>query len=252
MKCAVAPDAAGASYDERCIGRRQLSTGWSRSLARDRHHAAPFARAAGTRDHEGVAREIDMTLLRTKRLELVPMTLEMVEAVMLGRRGDSEVFAGARMPERWPNHELIERAFPISLDEMRADPAARLWGARVMITGGGPGQEGAPAEERRVVGSVVFRHGYPDDGVAEIAYGVEEGSQRRGYATEAVTACVAWALAQDGVRAVQAATFEWHQPSVRVLRASGMTHVGAREHETMGEMAVFERESSGMKARNPV
>jgi RimJ/RimL family protein N-acetyltransferase len=188
-----------------------------------------------------------MTLLRTKRLDLVPMTLQMVEAVMLGRKDDSELFAGARMPERWPNHELIERAFPISLDEMQADPAARLWGARVMIAGGTV----EAGLERRVVGSVVFRHGFPDDGVAEIAYGVEEGSQRQGYATEAVTACVAWALAQEGVHAVRAATFEWHQPSVRVLRASGMTHVGAREHETMGEMAVFERESGRMKARGP-
>jgi|HubBroStandDraft_6_1064221.scaffolds.fasta_scaffold301072_1 ribosomal-protein-alanine N-acetyltransferase len=194
-----------------------------------------------------------MTLLRTKRLDLVPMTLEMVQAVMLGRKDDSELFAGARMPERWPNHELIERAFPISLEEMRADPAARLWGARVMITGG-ERDAGAPADarfERRVVGSVVFRHGFPDDGVAEIAYGVEEASQRQGYATEAVTACVAWALAQEGVHAVRAATFEWHHPSVRVLTASGMTHVGAREHETMGEMAVFERESASMKVRGP-
>jgi RimJ/RimL family protein N-acetyltransferase len=196
-----------------------------------------------------------MTLIRTKRLDLVPMTLGMVEAVMLGKRADSEHITSARMPERWPNHELIERAFPISLDEMRADPAARLWGARVMIVGGDRG-DGAPVEERRVVGSVVFRHGFPDDGVAEIAYGVEEASQRRGYATEAVTACVAWALSQPGVKSVQAATFEWHQPSVRVLRASGMTHVGAREHETLGEMAVYERESSSRlavgKARGPV
>jgi ribosomal-protein-alanine N-acetyltransferase len=190
-----------------------------------------------------------MTLLRTKRLDLVPVTLEMVEAVMLGRKDDSELVAGARMPERWPNPELIERAFPISIDEIRADPGHRLWGARVMVAGGDRG-DGAPVD-RRVVGSVVFRHGFPDDGVAEIAYGVEEGSQRQGYATEAVTACVAWALAQEGVHAVRAATFEWHQPSVRVLRASGMTHVGARDHETMGEMAVFERESSSMKVRGP-
>ena len=171
--------------------------------------------------------------LRTARLELVPMTLAMVEAVMLGRRDESERMAQARMPERWPNHELIERAFPVSLDEMRAAPAARLWGARVMVAGAGA--------ERRVVGSIVF-HGRPaEDGVAEIAYGVEDGSQCRGYATEAVTACVAWALAQDGVLAVQATTFSWHHPSLRVIANVGMVRVGERDHETMGEMIVFER-----------
>jgi ribosomal-protein-alanine N-acetyltransferase len=138
-----------------------------------------------------------MTTLRTPRLELVPMTLSMVEAVMLGRRDESEDLAHARMPERWPNRELIERAFPVSLDDLRADPEGRLWGARVMVA--------RVNAEHRVVGSIVF-HGKPEqDGIAEIAYGVEEGSQRRGYATEAVSACVAWALAQDGVQAVTSA-----------------------------------------------
>jgi [ribosomal protein S5]-alanine N-acetyltransferase len=173
------------------------------------------------------------TLLRTARLELVPMTLAMVEAVMLGRRDESEGLASAKMPERWPNRELIERAFPVSLDDLRAEPAARLWGARVMVAGVEP--------DRRVVGSIVF-HGRPaGDGIAEIAYGVEEGSQRRGYASEAVAACVDWALGQPGVRAVQAATFAWHHPSLRVIENVGMVRVGEREHETMGEMIVFER-----------
>jgi ribosomal-protein-alanine N-acetyltransferase len=175
-----------------------------------------------------------MTLLRTARLELVPMTLAMVEAVMLGRKEDSEEFVRARMPQRWPNHELIERAFPISLEEMRADPVARLWGARVLVV--------PDADERRVVGSVVFGHGMPGrDGIAEIAYGVEEASQGQGYAKEAVSACVEWALEQPGVAAVQAATFAWHHPSLRVLASARMVQVGVRDHETMGELLVFER-----------
>jgi len=161
------------------------------------------------------------------------MTLAMVEAVMLGRRADAEALANARMPERWPNRELVERAFTSSLDAIRENPSERLWGNRVMIAV----TDGA----RRVVGSIVF-HGAPGaDGIAEIAYGVEDGSQRLGYATEAVRACVGWALAQDGVRSVQAATFAWHVPSLRVLENAGMVRAGARDHETMGEMILFER-----------
>jgi RimJ/RimL family protein N-acetyltransferase len=91
-----------------------------------------------------------------------------------------------------------------------------------------------------VVGSVVF-HGRPEDGIAEIAYGVEEGSQGLGYATEAVAASVAWALEEKGVLAVQAATFDWHVPSLRVIGKVGMTRVGTREHDTMGELVVYER-----------
>lgn len=174
------------------------------------------------------------TTLRTPRLELVPITLGMVEAVLLGRRAEAEALAGARMPDRWPNHELIERAFSLSLESVRRDTRGRLWGARVMILGDGDGT-------RRVVGSVVFRDEPGDDGISEIAYGVEEGSQGRGYATEAVHASVAWALAHRNVDAVQAATFGWHRASVRVLEKVGMTRVGTREHETMGEMLLFER-----------
>jgi RimJ/RimL family protein N-acetyltransferase len=155
----------------------------------------------------------------------------MIEAVMLGRREEAEALVQARMPERWPNPELVERAFTASLDAIRAEPDVRLWGDRVMVLPG----------ERRVVGSVIF-HGRPDaSGVAEIAYGVEEGSQGRGFATEAVGACVEWALAQQGVVAVQAATFGWHTPSLRVIEKVGMVAAGSREHDTLGEMLVFEK-----------
>ncbi len=135
--------------------------------------------------------------LRTPRLELVPLTLPVVESVVRGAREEAERLVGARMPSRWPNRDLVERAFPISLEAIQAQPAARLWGDRVMIARADDG-------ERRVIGSVVF-HGEPGpDGVAEIAYGVEEASQGQGYATEAVAACVTWALEhEDPVAAVQ-------------------------------------------------
>jgi ribosomal-protein-alanine N-acetyltransferase len=82
-----------------------------------------------------------MTALRTPRLELVPLTLSMVEAVLLGRREEAERLARARMPERWPNPELVERAFVMSLEGIRADSTARLWGARVMIAVGPAGRD---------------------------------------------------------------------------------------------------------------
>jgi ribosomal-protein-alanine N-acetyltransferase len=193
-----------------------------------------------------------MPALETPRLTLVPMTLALVEAVLGGRREEAEAVVGARMPDRWPNRELIERAFSAPLEAIRADPEEGLWGGRVLVTraaiapdlGGGDSarhRSAASADGPRVVGSVVF-HGRPgSDGIAEVAYGVEEASQGRGFATEAVKACVAWALAERDVRAVQAATFGWHTASLRVIAKVGMVHVGSREHETLGELLVFER-----------
>jgi RimJ/RimL family protein N-acetyltransferase len=173
-----------------------------------------------------------MDVLRTARLELVPLTLPMVEAVMLGRKAEAESVAGARLPQRWPDEQLVARAFTVSLDAIRADPAARLWGSRVMVAGGD-----GPA--RRVVGSVVFSGRPGADGVAEMGYGVEDASQGQGYATEAVRACLDWALSQEGVRAVHAATFPWHRRSLRIIEKMGMVQVGTREHETMGEIVVY-------------
>jgi [ribosomal protein S5]-alanine N-acetyltransferase len=171
-----------------------------------------------------------MSTILTPRLELIPVTLPLVEAVMSDNREEAERIAGAPLPDAWPNRALIERAFYASLDAIRADPERRLWGDRFCI---------ARTGARRVIGSIVF-HGRPDDGVAEVGYGVEEGSQRLGLATEATRACVDWALQHDFVKAVRATTFPWHQASLRVMAKLGMHHVGTEMHDTMGELLVYE------------
>lgn len=170
--------------------------------------------------------------LVTPRLELRPITLPMVEAVLAGERARAEALIGARLPDAWPGRKLLERAFVLRLDDIRADPARRLWGDRVMIAREGP---------RVVVGSVVF-HGAPgDDGAIEIAYGVEEASQGRGLATEAVGASVAWAFEHDFVEKVRATAPLWHAASRRVLEKVGLREVGRADHELLGELVLLER-----------
>lgn len=167
--------------------------------------------------------------IETERLLLVPITLEMFEAVHAGDRARAELLANARLPEAWPNRALIERAFSADIDAIREDPPRRLWGDRLMIARGEP----------RIVGSVIF-HGRPDNGVAEVGYGVELDSQGRGFATEATRACVEWALAQPECNAVTATTFPWHKASLRVIEKLGMKQIDSREHELLGELLVFE------------
>lgn len=169
--------------------------------------------------------------LYTDRLELRPITLPVVEAVMLGRRVDAEAALGAELPTAWPGRALVERAFTASLERIRADPETRLWGDRVVLLRG----------ESRVVGSVVF-HGAPDPrGVVEVAYGIEESSQGQGYATEATLACIEWAFSQPHVRLIRATTPTWHLASRRVLEKVGMSHVGRSDHEMLGELMEWER-----------
>jgi RimJ/RimL family protein N-acetyltransferase len=173
-----------------------------------------------------------MPAIITERLRLVPMTLEIVEAVMSHDRTAAERAAGAVLPDAWPNDELIARAFPVSLEAIRAAPDIRLWGDSLVIVSAG--------DEARIIGSVVF-HGRPSDGIAEVGYGIEEGSRGLGLATEATRACVEWALSHPDIQAVQATTFPWHHASLGVIRKLGMTPCGRREHDVLGELLVFEK-----------
>jgi [ribosomal protein S5]-alanine N-acetyltransferase len=174
-----------------------------------------------------------MSTLTTDRLELTPVTLAMLEAVIRGDRLEAEALSGAQFPEAWPGRALVERAFSSPLDRLRDDPQAFLWGTRLMLT----------REERGrvVVGSVVL-NGQPDaTGTVEIGYGVEGKSQGMGYATEGSRAVLQWALDQPSVRRVIATTPSWHRASLRVIEKLGMQPAGTLDHEMLGELLVFER-----------
>lgn len=171
-----------------------------------------------------------MPSLVTDRLRLVPITLEAIEAVLDHDRARAEAIVGATFPRAWPNDELVGQGFPFSRDALRTNPEVRLWGDSLVVL----------RDEPRVVGSVVF-HGHPSDGVAEVAYGIAETARRQGYAIEAVSAAVEWALAQEGIEAVQATTFPWHAASLGVIKRLGMQEIGTREHDLLGELLLFER-----------
>ncbi len=178
-----------------------------------------------------------MPALVTRRLRLVPVTLAAIEAVLDHDRARAEAEVGARFPDEWPNDELVASAFPYSRAAIREAPDVRLWGDSLALI------DPPAAATPRVIGSVVF-HGHPGDGVAEVAYSIEDGSRGQGYATEATLACVEWALLQRGIRAVQATTFAWHKASLGVIQKLGMTRIASRDHDTLGELLVFERRAS--------
>ncbi len=168
--------------------------------------------------------------LQTERLTLLPITRDLVEAVLAGDRALAEKIAGARFPDLWPGRALVERAFSCPIEKLRRDPDAWLWGARVLV----------PKGENVIVGSVVL-NGRPEGGVVEVAYGVDEAFQGKGYATEGTRAVVTWALEQHEVARVQACTFPWHRASQKVLEKVGMHQVGFRETDMFGDLLLYER-----------
>jgi ribosomal-protein-alanine N-acetyltransferase len=172
-----------------------------------------------------------MDRIVTDRLELVPITRALVDAVLAERREEAEAICGGKFPAMWPGRVLVERAFACPLEKLTQDPESWLWGARVLVTRVGG--------ERRVVGSVIL-NGRPDgDGQVEVAYGVDGDHQGRGFATEGTDAVVRWALEQPEVLRVTASTFPWHVASRRVLTKIGMREIGTRETELFGDLVVY-------------
>jgi len=161
---------------------------------------------------------------------MIPITVDIVEAVLDGRRAETEALIGAKMPATWPGRALVERAFLARLDEIRANPHHRLWGDRMAV----------PLDsDPRVLGSVLF-HGGPDSqGAVEVAYGIEEESQRQGFGHEAVHAAVSWAFGEPHVQIVRASTFTWHTASRRILEKIGFCVVGTC-NDILGEMLEYE------------
>ena len=160
--------------------------------------------------------------LRTERLELIAATAEVTEAALANPASPSEVgrLLGVVVPDGWPSDDLRD-ILPGYARDAAANPALLGWGPWLMVEASGA------SPTRVVVGDVGF-HSRPDDaGTVEIGYGVLPGYRRRGYATEAARALVAWALDQPGVGRVVAECEADNAGSIRILEKLGMRRTGA-------------------------
>jgi RimJ/RimL family protein N-acetyltransferase len=86
-------------------------------------------------------------------------------------------------PEEWPGEDAL-RMFPIWLTRRERSADAGPWCDGVVVR----------REDHLAVGSMGFKSPPDATGTVEIGYAVNRSLWRRGYATEAVEAIVAWAL----------------------------------------------------------
>src|SRR4051812_43083630 len=71
-----------------------------------------------------------------------------------------------------------------------------------------------------VIGEIGFV-GPPRHGAVTIGYAIVPAARRQGYATEAVVALTAWAIAQPEVDELRAQTLPDNEPSIRALLRAG-------------------------------
>ena len=114
----------------------------------------------------------------------------------------------------------LKAAYTEMLDGCLAHPNKWMWYAIWMIG----------SKEGTHIGELCFK-GIDESGSTEIGYGIAENHQGCGYATEAVTATVAWALEQKEINCVTAEVDKDNIASVRVLEKSGFLPTGRRGEE---------------------
>lgn len=109
-----------------------------------------------------------------------------------------------------------EDVSPTWIDHLRSSTKADPWTL---------GFEIAHRADDRVIGACGFK-GPPDtDGVIEIAYGIVPDYQGRGHATEAATALITFARADERVNRIRAHTLPAPNASTRVLTKCGFDFV---------------------------
>jgi RimJ/RimL family protein N-acetyltransferase len=143
---------------------------------------------------------VSATDIRTRRLTLVPHTLEDVRALIEAMNADDR----AELSPDW-------------LARVYDGTAADLWTLGFAVV---------HRETNSVIGTCGFKGPPGTEAIVEIAYGVAPDHQGKGYATEAAEALVAYAFSSGQVRRVRAHTFSPTNASARVLTKCGFRSVG--------------------------
>jgi RimJ/RimL family protein N-acetyltransferase len=170
------------------------------------------------------------------RLELVSMSPDVVEALLAARSAEAAELIGGELRDGWPGGH--EGFFRLRLEQMRRDPSLQPWLVRALVL----------RDSRDVVGHAGF-HGPPgingkrDPEAVELGYEVFPAFRRRGLATEAASALIAWARDEHGIRRFIVSIAPSNDPSLAIAAKLGFAQTGEQWDEEDGLELVFELEA---------
>jgi RimJ/RimL family protein N-acetyltransferase len=131
-------------------------------------------------------------------------------ALRAGDRAGAAGAVGAKLDPDWPAPDLLDVL-----------PGTEPFGAWAIVE----------LASSTVVGDIGF-HGPPDaNGVVEIGYSIVPSRRRRGYAVEAASALIAWAMTQEGVRGIVAGSAPDNAASIATLVRLGFQRAGEANGE---------------------
>lgn len=172
-----------------------------------------------------------MLTISTPRLDLTPFTAEAIDALLAGDEPRLRQLTGVRFPTPLRPPPLLEDVLPLVRGQLRQQPDTIGWWTWLTIE----------RASRRVTGALGFG-GPPDaEGAVMIGYATYPGSDRRGYASEATSALISWALAQPGVLRVCASIPPGNVPARRVAEKVGMRIAGTVWEEEIDDVLLYEK-----------
>jgi ribosomal-protein-alanine N-acetyltransferase len=175
-------------------------------------------------------------VVRSRRLELVSMSRELIEALVDGRRDEARRLLDAEIADGWPDdHDA--RFLRLRSEEMERESEVRQWLLRAVLL---------PGPERVMVGHAGFhgppgRNGPGKPEALEVGYTIFAAFRGRGYATEAVAALLDWARRERGIRQFIASVGPENAPSLAVVRKLDFVQTGEQWDDEDGLELVFER-----------
>lgn len=155
--------------------------------------------------------ERSASLVVTERLELRPLPAR-AAAALPGDRAGAARSLGAPLAAEWPQPDLLA----VLPRQAAASPQTERFGIWVMIE----------RDSGTVVGDIGFHGPADESGSIELGYSVIPARRRRGYATEAATGLIGWALSQPGIQLVVAGCEAENAASIGTLERVGFRRTG--------------------------
>jgi RimJ/RimL family protein N-acetyltransferase len=168
-------------------------------------------------------------VVSSERLDLLPMSLELMETLLRGDLASAQRMVGYRIPADWPH--VLESVLRFRIPLARAQPEAQPLLLLAMVLRANP---------EVVVGRLGFHGPVDDDGMLEIGYEVFPAFRRQGYAREAVIAMFRWAQGDPAVLRFRTSVSPQNAPSLNLVRGLGFTEVGSQWDDEDGEETLFE------------
>lgn len=172
-----------------------------------------------------------------KRVRFVELSAKALRALAEGDLAGGSAEAGVALDPYFVS-DRARSIFGYRAEQLAEDPSVAPWITRAAVS----------EPDGVVVGDAGF-HGPPDEaGTVQVGYTVVPGHRRQGYARAMVTALLARAAAEPGVRTVRAIIRADNSASLATIAGFGFTRVGEQGNEHDGIAIVFEVPSDAIEA----